>query len=205
MDIIIIVIILVICCCCCIILGGGGYYFLQKNNDNTQSAPASDSNALTPAPTTPAPTTPAPTTPAPLQIPAPIVTDFNAPLGEYSSWCDESKKDDSNKSCNCKMEFKVLYTTTVNGVVYNSLPSDVIGIADNCFWYWNPTIYFTITNAPINISSDIKLILLTSRSGENNWYYSKAEPFKIVVSDNKIIYTGIKFSGATATFNSKYT
>jgi hypothetical protein len=91
--IIIIVIILVICCCCCccIILGGGGYYFLQQNNDNTQSAPASGSNASAPAsgsnasapvpaskasePTTQAPTTttPAPTTTQEIKIPKFII------------------------------------------------------------------------------------------------------------------------------------
>jgi len=104
------------------------------------------------------------------------------------------------------MDFKVLYQVTVNGVKWTSPPSAIIGISDNCFIYWNPTLYFNITNPPISISSDIKLILLTSRSGENNWYYSKVEPFTIEVSADKTKYTGgIKFSGETATFGPKYT
>ena len=221
MDIIIIVIILVICCCCCI-LGGGGYYYINyvapKSASNNTSTPSSSDNTSTPTTSSntppPPPTTLSPTTPAPLQIPVPIVTGFNAPTGEYSSCCNKDCCNNSdvcnnnaiNKQCNCRMDFKVLYQVTVNGVKWTSPPSAIIGTSDNCFIYWNPTLYFNITNPPISISSDIKLILLTSRSGENNWYYSKVEPFTIEVSADKTKYTsGIKFSGATATFDSKYT
>ena len=208
MDIIIIVIILVICCCCFCILGGGGYYYMNymaPSSDNNTSAPTSASNN-TSAPSSSDNTSASSSgnntsTPPPLQIPAPIVTDFNAPSGEYSSNCVPQ-----TSSCNCRMDFKVLYQVTVNGVKSTSPPSSVIGTSNNCNVYWNPTLYFTITNPPINISNDIKLILLTSRSGENNWYYSKVNPFTIEVSADKTNYTGgIKFGGATATFGPKYT
>ena len=207
MDIIIIIIILIICCCCCIIVGGGGYYYINyiaPNNTQGLLSPSSNTSAPSSSGNTTAPSTsnrPPPTTLSPLQIPAPIVTSFNAPLGEYSSNCVPQ-----TSSCNCRMDFKVLYQVTVNGVKSTSPPSAVIGTSDNCNVYWNPTLYFTITNPPINISNDIKLILLTSRSGENNWYYSKVESFTIEVSADKTKYTGrIKFSGETATFGSKYT
>jgi hypothetical protein len=97
------------------------------------------------------------------------------------------------------MDFKVLYEVTVNGVKLKSPPSEKFGPSDNCYVYWNPTIYFTITNPPTNISSDIKIILLTSRFNENNWYYSKVEPLTFNTDKN------IRFTGETATFGPKYT
>ena len=128
-----------------------------------------------------------------LSIPVPIVTNFSAPTGEYGSNCVPQ-----NSSCNCRMHWRVLYQVTVNGVKSISPPSEIFGTSDNCNYYWNPTLYFTITNPPINISSDIKLILLTCKDGEKKWYYSKIGPITITGNNN------IKFSGETATFGSEY-
>ena len=132
-------------------------------------------------------------------LPTPIITNFDHPLGEYSSACtgDISK-------CNCMMEFKIIYRTIINGIQYDSLPSNT-GSTNNCFSYWNPTLYFKISNPP-NPSDNISVVLLTSRSGENNWHYSAVPPINLkdtIINDilNKRIP---KFSGATATFGPKY-
>jgi hypothetical protein len=94
------------------------------------------------------------------------------------------------------MDFKVLYEVTVNGVRLKSLPSEKIGFSNNCYVYWNPTIYFTITNPPTNISSDIKIILLISKMDKNEWYYSKVAPFTFNTSKD------IKFTGVNSSFRS---
>jgi hypothetical protein len=89
------------------------------------------------------------------------------------------------------MDFKIIYEVNVNGNKKMSEISDIIGTANNCNTYWNPTLYFKISNPPI---FETKLILLTSRSGENNWFYSKATPITINQTPNQ----SIKFGGETA-------
>jgi hypothetical protein len=106
------------------------------------------------------------------------------------------------------MDFKILYEVTVNGVKLRSPPSEKFGPSNNCYVYWNPTIYFWITNPPTNISSDIKIILLTSKFDKNDWHYSKVEPFtynKNAIGPWGIKYDKyIKFAGQTATYDIKY-
>ena len=97
------------------------------------------------------------------------------------------------------MDFKVLYEVTVNGNKKISEVSDIIGTGNNCNVYWNPTLYFNIVNPPTT-SGTIKLILLTSRSGENNWYYSKATPISI----NQTANQPVKFTGETAAFGKSF-
>jgi hypothetical protein len=174
---------------------------IQSSTITTRPPTIQSSTITTIAPTTQVPvTTIAPitqssTTTSELSIPAPIVTNFRAPTGEYGSNCVPQ-----NSSCNCRMLWKVLYQVTVNGVKSMSPPSAMIGISDNCNFYWNPTLYFTINNPPTDISSDIKLILLTQKAGENKWWYSKAAPLTITGNNNDI-----KFEGETATFGEEYT
>ncbi len=122
----------------------------------------------------------------------PVANNFSAPIGEYSSACNPQ-----NSSCNCRMDWKFLYRATFNGVLYQSLPSNIIGTSDNCNWYWNPTIYFNIVNPPQS-PNDIDVVLLTSRSGENNWYYSNVPPIKLDRNNLRV-----RFSGTTAVFGNK--
>jgi hypothetical protein len=137
--------------------------------------------------------------------PTPIVTNFDAPLGEYSSCCNVSCTNDVNSNCNCMMDYIVLYRKTFDGMYYDSLPSNIMGPSNNCHTYWNPTLYFKISNPP-NPSNNISIVLLTSKHKENNWYYSDVPPLNLKDTlVNDILNNRIpKFSGATATFGSKY-
>jgi hypothetical protein len=113
------------------------------------------------------------------------------------------------------MDFKVLYRKTLNGMSYDSLPSNIIGFSDNCDTYWNPTLYFNISNPP-NPSDNISVVLLTSKHNQNNWYYSDVSPINLTDAINNDVYNKNvlnktpkvkpipKFSGTTATFGLKY-
>ncbi len=120
----------------------------------------------------------------------PLTKDFNAPLGEYGSNC--------GNDCNCHMDFKVIYEVTKNNIKYRSLSSNIIGTANNCNWYWNPTLYFTITNRP-QINETVDLVLLASRAGKNDWYYTTAQPITVNTQEQNI-----RIGGGTATFAAKY-
>jgi hypothetical protein len=127
-----------------------------------------------------------------IELNYPITKNFDAPLGQYSSNC--------GSDCNCHMDFKVLYEVTKNNIKYRSYSSNIIGTANNCPNYWNPTLYFTITNKP-NINETVNLVLLVSRAGKNDWYYTTADPITLESAQEQ----NIRIGGGTATFGEKYT
>ena len=130
-----------------------------------------------------------PSIPNPSIHPNPTPNGF-APLGNYiTNW----NSNGINTSCTyCRLDFAVVFQDTQTG--YYSKTPVVLGNANNCYSYCNPTIYVALNTPPPN---NKKLVLLNSAPGENDWHVVDV-PVSAANGGSRSIAGAFQFSGTTA-------